>query len=96
MVYEYDPEKAAANLHKHKVSFAEAASVFLDPLALTFSDPDHSDVEDREITIGKSSKQRVLFVSHCERGDRIRIISARRATRKERLRYEQRIGEEAR
>jgi hypothetical protein len=96
VVYEYDPEKAAANLHKHKVSFAEAASVFLDPLALTFSDPDHSDVEDREITIGKSSKQRVLFVSHCERGDRIRIISARRATRKERLRYEQRIGEEAR
>ena len=96
MVYEYDPEKAAANLHKHKVSFAEAASVFLDPLALTFSDPDHSDVEDREITIGKSSKQRVLYVSHCERGDRIRIISARRATRKERLRYEQRIGEEAR
>jgi uncharacterized DUF497 family protein len=88
VVYEYDPEKAAANLHKHKVSFAEAASVFLDRLALTFSDPDHSDVEDREITIGMSSKQRVLFVSHCERGDRIRIISARRATRKERLRYE--------
>ena len=88
MVYEYDPEKAAANLHKHKVSFAEAASVFLDSLALTFSDPDHSDAEDREITIGMSSKQRVLFVSHCERGDRIRIISARRATRKERLRYE--------
>jgi uncharacterized DUF497 family protein len=88
VVYEYDPEKAAANLHKHKVSFAEAASVFLDPLALTFSDPDHSDAEDREITIGMSSKQRVLFVSHCERGDRIRIIRARRATRKERLRYE--------
>ncbi|THI90986.1 MAG: BrnT family toxin [Nitrospira sp. CG24A] len=96
MVYEYDPEKAAANLRKHKVSFAEAASVFLDPLALTFSDPDHSDVEDREITIGMSSKQRVLFVSHCERSDRIRIISARRATSKERLHYEQRIGEEAR
>jgi uncharacterized DUF497 family protein len=56
VVYEYDPEKAAANLHKHKVSFAEAASVFLDPLALTFSDPDHSDAEDREITIGMSSK----------------------------------------
>jgi uncharacterized DUF497 family protein len=96
VVYEYDPEKAAANLRKHKVSFAEAASVFLDPLALTFSDPDHSDVEDREITIGMSSKPRVLFVSHCERGDRIRIISARRATSKERLHYEQRIGEEAR
>ena len=96
MVYEWDPEKAAANLRKHKVSFAEAASVFLDPLALTFSDPDHSDEEDREITIGSSSKQRALFVSHCERGDRIRIISARRATRKERLQYEQRIGKEAR
>lgn len=96
MVYEWDPDKAAANLHKHKVSFAEAASVFLDPSALTFSDPDHSDEEDREITIGSSSKQRALFVSHCERGDRIRIISARRATRKERLHYEQRIGKEAR
>lgn len=96
MVYEWDPEKAAANLHKHKVSFAEAASVFLDPLALTFSDPDHSDEEDREITSGSSSRQQALFVSHCERGDRIRIISARRATRKERLQYEQRIGKEAR
>ena len=94
MVYECDPEKAAANLRKHKVSFAEAASVFLDPLALTFFDPDHSPEEDREITIGSSSKRRVLFVSHCERGDRIRIISARRATHKERLQYEQRISEE--
>ena len=74
MFYECDPEKAAANLHKHKVSFDEAASVFLDPLALTFSDPDHSHEEDRSITIGLSSKQRVLFVSHCERGDRIRIM----------------------
>lgn len=96
MVFECDPDKAAANLRKHKVSFAEAASVFLDPLALTFSDPDHSEEEDRAITIGLSPKQRVLFVSHCERGDRIRIISARKATRKERLQYEQRIGEEAR
>lgn len=96
MVFEWDPGKAAANLRKHKVSFAEAASVFLDPLALTFSDPDHSDKEDREITIGLSSKPRMLFVSHCERGDRVRIISARRATRKERLQYEQRIGEEFR
>ena len=88
MFYECDPEKATANLRKHKVSFAEAASVFLDPLALTFSDPDHSHEEDRAITIGSSSKQRVLFVSHCERGDRVRIISARRATHKERLQYE--------
>jgi uncharacterized DUF497 family protein len=96
VVYEWDPKKAAENLRKHKVSFAEAASVFLDPLALTFCDPDHSDEEDREITIGSSSRQRVLFVSHCERDDRVRIISARRATTKERLQYEQRIGEESR
>ncbi len=82
------------NLRKHKVPFEEAASVFLDPLALTFPDPDHSDEGDREITIGFSSKKRVLFVSHCERGDRIRIISARKATKKERLQYEKRISEE--
>lgn len=56
MIYEWDPAKANANLRKHKVSFAEAASVFFDPLALTFSDPDHSDEEDREITIGVSAK----------------------------------------
>src|SRR5690349_23728119 len=67
VIYEWNSEKAAANLRKHNVSFAEAASVFLDPSALTFSDPDHSDEEDREITIGFSSKQRVVFVSHCER-----------------------------
>jgi uncharacterized DUF497 family protein len=96
VTYEWDPGKAAANLRKHKVSLAEAASVFLDPLAITFSDPDHSDEEEREITIGLSTKQRVLFVSHCERGDRIRIISARKATKKERFHYEQDIGEEAR
>jgi uncharacterized DUF497 family protein len=94
VIYEWDPAKAAANLRRHKVSFAEAASVFLDPLALTFSDPDRSDEKDREITIGCSSRQRSLFVSHCERGDRIRIISARKATKKERLQYEKRISEE--
>jgi len=94
VIYEWDPAKAAANLRRHKVSFAEAASVFLDPLALTFLDPDRSDEEDREITIGSSSRQRTLFVSQCERGDRIRIISARKATRKERLQYEKRISEE--
>ncbi len=93
MIYEWDPAKAAANLRRQKVSFAEAASVFLDPFALTFSDPKRSDEEDREITIGLSSRQRTLFVSHCERGDRIRIISARKATRKERLQFEKRISE---
>ncbi|MBA3965831.1 MAG: BrnT family toxin [Nitrospirales bacterium] len=78
MIFECDPDKAAGNLRKHNGSFAEAASVFLDPLALTFSNPDHSDEANRVITIGLSSKERVLFVSPCERGDRIRVIGAQR------------------
>src|SRR5262245_56298848 len=73
-----------------------AASVFLDPLALSFFDPDHSEEENREITIGISSRKRALFVSHCERDERIRIISARKATRKERLQYEKSISKESR
>ena len=92
MTYEWDPAKAAANLRKHGVPFAEAASAFLDPMALTFQDPDHSEDEGREITIGVSTKQRVLFVAHCARGDRIRIISARKATQRERKRYAKGIG----
>ena len=92
MTYEWDLEKADANLRKHRVSFQEAASIFLDPLALTFCDPDHSDQEDREITIAVSVKQRVLFVSHCTRDDRIRLISARRATAKEAEQYAKGIG----
>ena len=67
MTYEWDPVKAAANVKKHRVTFEEAASVFLDPSALTFWDPDHSDEEDREITIGRSARQRVLFVAHAAR-----------------------------
>jgi uncharacterized DUF497 family protein len=63
------------------VSFGEAATVFLDPLAITFPDSDHSDEEDR-VTIGFTKNHRVVFVSHCRRGDRVRIISARRATRR--------------
>ena len=85
MTYEWDPAKAKANARKHHVSFEEAASIFLDHAALSFLDPDHSEVEDRFITIGRSARQRVLFVSHAEREDRIRIISARRATRREGL-----------
>ena len=92
MKYEWNRGKAAQNLRKHRVSFAQAASVFLDPLALTFADPDHSAHEDREITIGCSTRQGVLFVAHCERGDRVRLISARKATRRERRQYEQGIG----
>ncbi len=92
MVYEWDPAKAASNLRRHGVSFPEATSVFLDQAALTFDDPDHSEEEQREITIGVSARQRVLFVSHCARGDRIRIINARKATRRERSQYAKRIG----
>ena len=84
MIYEWDPKKAAANLKKHKVSFEEAASVFADPFALTFDDPDHSVEERRFITIGTSSSGRVVFVSHVDQGeDQVRIISARGATKSE-------------
>ena len=89
MIYEWDPSKAKTNLREHGVSFEEAATVFLDSLAITFPAPDHSEEENREITIGLTMKHRVVFVSHCPRGDRIRIISARRATRKERKQYEE-------
>ncbi|GJL56386.1 MAG: hypothetical protein NPIRA02_35180 [Nitrospirales bacterium] len=92
MTFEWDSAKASANLRKHKVSFTEAASVFLDPLALTFDDPDHSGEENREITIGISNKERTLFVSHCLRSERLRIISARRATKREKIQYGETIG----
>lgn len=83
MVYEWDSGKAAANLKKHRIAFAEAATVFLDPLAVTYQDPDHSEGEQRYVTIGQSTRGRVILVAHLDRGDRVRIISARRATRKE-------------
>jgi uncharacterized DUF497 family protein len=94
VIYEWDPTKAKVNLRDRGVSFEEAATVFVDPLAVTYPDPDHSDEENREITIGHSVKQRILFVSHCQRGDHIRIISSRKATRKERKQHEEGIGEE--
>ena len=93
MTYAWDPVKAAANAKKHRVTFEEASSVFLDSLALTFWDPDHSQEEDREITIGRSARQRVLFVSHTGHEGGVRIISARRATRREQRQYEEGIGE---
>jgi len=94
VIYEWDPEKAKRNLREHGVSFEEAATVFLDPLAMTYPDPDHSNEEDREITIGYSTNQRLLFVSHVQRRNRTRIISAREATRRERKQHEEGIGEE--
>ncbi len=95
MTYGWDPVKAEANAKKHRVTFEEDSSVFLDSLALTFWDPDHSEEEDREITIGRSARQRVLFVAHMGREGRVRIISARRATRGEQQQYEEGIGEAA-
>jgi uncharacterized protein len=89
MEFEWDDAKAWRNLSKHGVSFQEAATVFGDPLALTFLDPDHSDEEDRYLTFGLSSDGHYLVVSHTDRGDGTRIISARRMTRKERKSYEE-------
>jgi uncharacterized DUF497 family protein len=89
MDFEWDPGKAASNLSKHKVAFDEAATVFGDPLSSTFPDPDHSSDEDRFITIRMSGGGRVLIVSHTNRGHRIRVISARKATRQERNAYEE-------
>ena len=89
LVFEWDARKASENLRRHRVTFQEAASVFHDPLAVAFPDPDHSLEEDRYITIGMSSAGRLLLVPHAHRGDHIRIISARRITRLERIHYEQ-------
>ncbi len=89
MKFEWDPRKAAKNLSRHDVSFREAARVLGDPLGATVSDPDHSSAEDRYITVGSSNRGRLLIVSHTDRGDRVRIISARELTRAERKAYEE-------
>jgi uncharacterized DUF497 family protein len=89
MEFEWDEDKAGANRKKHKVEFGEAATVFGDALSATFPDPDHSRDEDRYITIGTSERDRVLIVSHADREGRVRIISARKATRRERKAYEE-------
>jgi len=90
VIYEWDPAKARLNERKHRVSFEEAATVFLDPFALTFDDPDHSIDERRFITLGESERGSVLFVAHADIGDdRTRIISARKATRRERHGYQE-------
>lgn len=89
MHFEWNPIKAKKNLDKHGVSFEEASSVFYDPLAVTGADPDHSKGEERSVTFGMSSSSRLLVVAHTERGDAIRIISARIATSRERRIYEE-------
>jgi uncharacterized protein len=87
--FEWDENKALTNRAKHGVTFEEAATVFGDPLSLTISDPAHSQTEDRFIILGTSHNGKLLVVVHTERDDSIRIISARRATRKERKNYEE-------
>ena len=87
--FEWDAAKAAANLKDHGVSFEEALTVFADPLARIFDDPDHSADEKREIIIGHSAQQRLLVVGFTERDDRTRIITARGATPRERRAYEE-------
>lgn len=87
--FEWDPRKAATNRQKHGVEFEEAVTAFVDPHSVTIPDPDHSAEEARFILIGRSAILRLLIVVHLERGERIRLISARLATRRERRTYEE-------
>jgi uncharacterized protein len=87
--FTWDPAKAAANLRKHGVSFVEASTAFADPLSITIPDPDHSVSEEHFVLVGRSDRGRLLIVAHVERGDLIRIINARLATRRERKTYEE-------
>jgi hypothetical protein len=89
VVFTWDPKKEGANLRKHSISFREATTVFDDPLSTTFPDRDHSTAERRFLTIGESVHSRLLVISHTEEDDTIRLISARRATRRERTFYEE-------
>lgn len=89
MNFEWDPGKARQNRRKHRISFEEAATIFGDPLAITYPDPDHSILEQRFITVGLSRVNRVLIVAHTDRDQNIRIISARKTTDRERRHYEE-------
>ncbi len=87
--FEWDPRKAVANLRKHGVSFDEAATAFGDPFGIVVDDPRHSTNEARVALLGQSESSRLLAVMFTERGDRIRLISARKATRREHRHYEE-------
>lgn len=89
MEFEWNPDKAVLNVEKHSVSFQEAATVFNDPLSATFPDPNHSIGESRYVIIGISRFGQLLVVAHTDRGEKTRIISARKATRQEKRFYEQ-------
>jgi uncharacterized DUF497 family protein len=89
LLFEWDSKKARLNVKTHGISFDEASTAFSDLLSRTIADPLHSEDEDRFVLIGRSIRGRLLVIAHTERGDRIRIISARPATNKERFRYEE-------
>jgi uncharacterized DUF497 family protein len=89
--FERDPVKARQNRRKHRVLFQEAATVFGDPLAVTYPDPDHSLSEQRFITVGMSNAGRILIVAHADHDESIRIISVRKTTHREREHYEEKI-----
>jgi hypothetical protein len=88
-IFEWDPDKAERNLIKHGVSFEEAGTVFDDPLFITFLDKEHSVDEERYITLGLSATGTLLLIAHTDRGNAIRLISARKATKNERRFYEE-------
>jgi uncharacterized protein len=90
--FEWDEVKATGNYEKHGVTFEEGVTIFYDPLSVSINDPDHSANEQRYIDIGVSENVRVLVVTYTERGDNMRIISCRKATRRERRHYEEGIG----
>ena len=89
ILFEWDPKKARLNIKTHGISFDEASTAFRDPLSRTIDDPLHSKDEKRFVLMGQSIRGRLLVVTHTERGDRIRIISARLATNKEKSKYEE-------
>jgi uncharacterized DUF497 family protein len=89
LLFEWDPNKAKENLQIHGVSFDEAGTAFRDTLSLVIYDPLHSEAEDRFVLLGNSHKNRLLVVVHTARGDNIRLISARKASKKERKQYEE-------
>ena len=89
MQFEWDRNKAEANLAKHRVGFPDAATAFGDPLSLTISDPGHSEGEDRFVLVGQAVSGRLLVVIHTFRGETVRLVSARLATSRERRNYEQ-------
>ncbi len=89
LLFEWDADKAKKNIKIHGISFDEASTTFGDTLSLSIYDPLHSDEEDRLVLIGNSYKNRLVVVVHTERGNKIRIITARKATKKERKQYEE-------